>query len=89
MNGKKVKEIRKHAKFLIVNWLKEMVPVDEADKITEDNYENYIPTEKYIYANRKRMLSAYTLRWVVKRLKKVYNKKKNISKIKMKDIENA
>ena len=71
MNSKKEKQIRKHAQNLMLDWLKTVVPDEEKPRITLDNLQDFIPNQTHIYANQQLRVSAYTLRWFTKRLKKL------------------
>ena len=75
MNSKLEKKIRKQAKNLMVSWLQSVVPDEEKDKVTVDNLEEYIPDQTHIYANRSLHISAYTLRWFIKGIKKLIRNK--------------
>jgi hypothetical protein len=86
MNGKKSKLIRKKAKDLLVDWLSTMLNDEERKKLTVDNYHTYLPDEQYVFANRKRILSAFTDRWMQKRIKKL---NKPLAKITIQDIING
>ena len=71
MNGKKVKRLRKKGKSLLVEWLHSLLPNEEDKKeITVDNIESYLSDQTHIYANRKFLLSAYSLKWIYKRVKR-------------------
>ena len=49
-----------------------------------------MPDQTHIYANRKVILSAYSYRWFIKKIKKLYNSKNiNINNITLKDTENV
>lgn len=66
-----MKRLRRRADELIVEWLQSMVPEgEEANKITTDNYEGFLPEEKYYYAQGQRRNHSMTPRWVQKQLKK-------------------
>tara|TARA_R100001244_G_scaffold14150_1_gene15716 strand:- start:769 stop:1047 length:279 start_codon:yes stop_codon:yes gene_type:complete len=71
MNLKKEKQIRKHAQNLMLDWLKTVVPDEEKPKITLGNLQDFIPNQTHIYANGQLRISAYTLRWFAKRIKKL------------------
>ena len=71
MNSKKEKQIRRHAESLMLDWLKTVVPDEEKPKITLDNLQDFIPNQTHVYANQQLRVSAYTLRWFTKRLKKL------------------
>jgi len=89
MNSKKAKHVRRRAKELMVDWIKSMVPNDQHKDITVENLDKFTPDETHIYANRKVILSAYSFRWFIKKIKKLYNSKNiNINNITLKDIEN-
>ena len=68
MNGSKAKSIRRHAKQILIDWLRTMVSDEEAKKITLDNFKDYLPKEKHVFANRKLLLSAYSFKWFVKKI---------------------
>ena len=90
MNGRKAKRIRRHAKHLMLEWLKTMVSEDEAKKVTIKNIQDYIPDQTHIYANQSLRVSAYTLRWFAKGIKKIIkSKQKRIKDVTTKDLEHA
>jgi len=71
MNGKKAKEIRRKGENLLIEWLRTMVPEGEdTSKINKNNLDEFLPTQTHIFANGKFMVSAYTLRWFYKQVKK-------------------
>ena len=48
-----------------------MVPEGEdTSKITINNLDEFLPQQTHIFANNKLMLSAYSLRWFYKQVKK-------------------
>tara|TARA_Y100000310_G_scaffold111751_1_gene110159 strand:+ start:289 stop:591 length:303 start_codon:yes stop_codon:yes gene_type:complete len=71
MNGRNAKQYRKIGKQILVEWLHTVIP-DDADKtlITIDNLEDYLAEQTHIYLNRKFLLSAYSLKWIYKRVKR-------------------
>ena len=77
MNGKKAKQIRSHAKSMLLGWLKTMVSDEEATKIDESNFEDYLPSQTHVYANRRMMLSSYSFKWFVKNIKKILKKERS------------
>jgi|TARA_Y100000114_G_C11621920_1_gene260083 hypothetical protein len=71
MNGKKAKRNRKRAKQLLIEWLHTMVPEGEdKSKINLKNLDQFLPRQTHIFANNKFMLSAYSLKWFYKKVKK-------------------
>ena len=87
MNGRKAKSIRQHAKQMLIDWLKTMVSDEEAKDITLDNFKDYLPKEKHVFANRKLLLSAYSFKWFVKKIKtKVRKENKDVRRIKFEEL---
>ena len=88
MNSKLEKKIRKQAKNLMVSWLQSIVPDEEKDKVIVDNLEEYIPDQTHIYANRSLHISAYTLRWFIKGIKKLIKQgRKDYTTITVQELE--
>tara|TARA_R110002020_G_scaffold4266_1_gene18958 strand:- start:460 stop:717 length:258 start_codon:yes stop_codon:yes gene_type:complete len=71
MNGRKAKRLRKRGKEILVEWLYSIIP-DEEDKqqININNIEEYLSEQTHIYTNRKFLLSAYSLKWIYKKVKR-------------------
>ena len=69
MNSKKEKQIRRKAKQLMVEWLRSVIPDEDKNKVTIENVHTYIPDQTHVYANQQLHISAYTLRWFIKRIK--------------------
>jgi hypothetical protein len=71
MNGRKAKDVRRRGKQILVDWLHSLLPNTE-DKalITVKNIEEYLSEQTHIYLNRKFILSAYSLKWIYKRVKR-------------------
>jgi len=71
MNGRKSKKLRKRAKQLLVDWLCSIIPDEEDSKvITVDNVDDYLSDQTHVYTNRKLLLSAYSFKWMYKRVKR-------------------
>jgi len=71
MNGKKAKALRRKAESLLIDWLRTMVPEGEdTSKINKKNLHEFLPEQTHIFANNRFMLSAYSLRWFYKQVKK-------------------
>ena len=71
MNGRNSKQLRRKAEDLFIEWLRTMTP-DGGDetKINKKNLHLFLPEQTHIFANRKFMLSAYSLRWFYKQVKR-------------------
>ena len=72
MNGRKAKAQRKRGKQILVEWLRSILPTDTEDKalITTESLEEYLSNQTHVYLNRKFLLSAYSLKWIYKRVKR-------------------
>ena len=90
MNQKTMKEINRHSKKLLVDWLQTLLPEEELDKINTDNVLQFIPDQTHFYANQRLSLSAYSPKWIKKYIKiiKKNNKNINISDISLQDVIN-
>jgi len=76
MNGKKSKRLRRQSETLLIEWLRTMVPEGEdTSKINKKNLHEFLPEQTHIFANNKFMLSAYSLRWFYKLIKRNPNLK--------------
>tara|TARA_R100001015_G_C4579089_1_gene135897 strand:- start:420 stop:644 length:225 start_codon:yes stop_codon:yes gene_type:complete len=72
----------------MLEWLQSVVPDEEKDKVTLTNLENYLPDQTHIYANRHLRVSAYTLRWFIKGIKKIIKATgKEITEIQVQELE--
>ena len=71
MNGKRAKEVRRKGRQILVEWLRSIIPDEEDSKqINVTNLEEYLSEQTHVYLNRKFMLSAYSLKWIYKRVKR-------------------
>ena len=71
MNQRKSKQLRRKAETLLIDWIRTMVPEGEdANKITKKNLHEFLPEQTHIFANNKFMISAYSLRWFYKQVKR-------------------
>jgi len=87
MSGKRNKKLRKKGKQILVEWLHSMLPdTEDKDTITIKNIEDYLSEQTHIYLNRKFILSAYSLKWIYKRVKR--NPELTFEQLK-KDLENG
>tara|TARA_R110002012_G_scaffold68533_3_gene178135 strand:+ start:628 stop:888 length:261 start_codon:yes stop_codon:yes gene_type:complete len=70
MNGKKAKKLRVRGRELLVEWLHSIVPPENANEINIDNVKTYLSEQTHVYLNRNFLLSAYSLKWIYKRVKR-------------------
>jgi|TARA_B100000902_G_scaffold399456_1_gene470381 hypothetical protein len=71
MSGSKHKKLRRRAEELLIEWLRTMVPDGEdTSKINKNNLKDFLPEQTHIFANNKFLLSAYSLRWFYKQVKR-------------------
>ena len=90
MNQKIMKEIERHTKKLLVEWIQSLVPEEEAEKINTRNVIEFIPKQVHYYANQRVSLSSYSPKWIKKYIKIIKKNKENmnISDITLQDILN-
>ena len=79
MNQKIMKEIERHTKKLLVEWIQSLVPEEEADKINTKNVLQFIPKQIHYYANQRVSLSSYSPKWIKKYIKIIKKNKENIN----------
>ena len=71
MNGQKSKKLRRIGEQRLIDWLRTMVPEGEdTSKINKNNLHEFLPEQTHVFANNKFLLSAYSLRWFYKQVKK-------------------
>ena len=71
MNGRNSKQYRKTGKQILVDWLRSIIPDEkESSKITVKNIEEFLSEQTHVLMNRKFLLSAYSLKWIYKRVKR-------------------
>ena len=71
MHQRKSKQLRRKAEALLIEWIRTMVPEGEdATKISKKNLHEFLPEQTHIFANNKFMISAYSLRWFYKQVKR-------------------
>tara|TARA_B100001057_G_C22856643_1_gene952915 strand:- start:2646 stop:2906 length:261 start_codon:yes stop_codon:yes gene_type:complete len=70
LNKRKVKELKKKIKPIQVEWLKSLLPQEEADKININNVEGLLPEDNYMKGIKGITLVYMSDRWLLKQLKK-------------------
>tara|TARA_B100001939_G_scaffold77551_1_gene65485 strand:- start:613 stop:879 length:267 start_codon:yes stop_codon:yes gene_type:complete len=88
MNGRKAKAIRKKSLLILVDWIKTLVSDEEAKNLTTQQAYDLVPKETHVYLNNRLMLSAMSLKWIIKKIKKI-NKYKKLEDIKLEDVQNG
>jgi len=71
MNRKKSKRITRHSITLLVSWMKQLLPEEEAEKVTVDTYKTMMPEQTHFMANRTMYLNAYHPKWIAKKIKQL------------------
>jgi len=89
MNGKKSKKISNQCKVILVEWLKTLLPQEEADKVSVNNCLKFVPEQTHFYANKTIYLNSYNPKWIKNKIKKIIKLLpfKDIKTISLKDIE--
>jgi len=71
MNQRKSKQLRRKSESLLIEWIRTMTPDGEdSTKIHKKNLHEFLPQQTHLFANNRFMLSAYSLRWFNKKVKK-------------------
>ena len=97
MNRRLSKKIKKKALSLLTDWVKTQLPEDQIDKDKLKNVEAMLPTDTHVWAvvsrkpyRTKLLLSAWSLKWIIKKIKKLKKDKKiKLENITLKEIEDV
>ena len=89
MNDRKARKIHQRTRELLVEWVKSLLPEEEAEKVTLNNIHHLLPDETHFFANNRIYLNAYSLKWIKKGIKRVLKQdpKTNIKDITMERIQ--
>ena len=60
MNGRKTKQIRRKSLMLLIDWVKTLVPEEDAKKLTIEQAADLVPKDTHIFTNGKLMLTAFS-----------------------------
>ncbi len=73
MNGKVAKRLRRTSKLMAIEFLKPLMPPDEAAKLNFKGLEAFEKDQEYVWAqDGNRILPAFSSRTTYKNLKKAY-----------------
>ena len=89
MSSKKDRRISQRTKELLIEWVKSMLPEEEAEKVNLQNIQSLLPKENHYFANNKIYLNTYSLKWIkngIKRILKLFPDTE-IETITMEDIK--
>jgi len=87
MNLKLCKQIRKQSKTILVEWFRTLVSEEQSKDVDESNILSYLSSQTHIFANNQLKLSAYSYKWVVKKVKTLIKKTNmDVSLVGLKDI---
>ena len=88
MNNKKLKEINRHTELLFKEWVKTLLPEEEALKVDDADYRDLVPDEYHALVEGTLRLSPNSPRWIRKKLKSfcVNNPSVNIKSITLEDL---
>ena len=87
MKKKITKKINERASNILIEWLKSIVEEDEANRITKENFKDFLPKDRYMPVQRTYCLSFYTFRWATQNIKKLVKKGMSLDKIKLEDLQ--
>ena len=87
MNSKTCKKIRKQSKTILVEWFKTLVTEEQSKNVNESNIFTYLSPQTHIFTDNQLYLSAYSYKWVVKKVKTLIKKTNmDVSLVGLKDI---
>lgn len=69
MNRKLSKKINKKTIDIFLQWLKTVVPEEEAAKISPKDYKSYVPENAYYWNQTTLNNSMFSPRWIKRKLK--------------------
>ena len=69
MNAKQIKKLRKLVKPIQVEWLRTLLPEDQANNITVNNVEGLLPEQTHAFGQGQLHMSYMTDKWIMKYLK--------------------
>jgi len=89
MNARKARQIHQRTRELLVEWVKSLLPEEEAERVSLSNIHNLLPAETHFFANNKIHLNSYSFKWIKKGIKRVLRQepKTNIKDITMEQIK--
>mgnify|MGYP003134009675 FL=1 len=87
MKKKITSKINEKASSILIEWLRSIVEEDEANRITKENFKDFLPKDRYIQVQKTYYLSFYTLRWATQNIKKLVKRGVSMDGIKLEDLE--
>lgn len=73
MNSKQIKKLRKKVRPIQVEWLRTLLPEDQAKTITVNNVEGLLPEQTHAFGQGQLHMSYMTDKWIMKYLKQYPN----------------
>jgi len=70
LNQRKVRELRRRIKPIQVEWLRSLLPEEQAKTLTVDNVDELLPSETHMHTTDKTILSFMSDKWLMKKLKR-------------------
>ncbi len=70
MNQRKVRELKKRIKPIQVEWLRSLLPEEEAKKVSIETVDDLLPDEKHMKTIKGITLVHMSDKWILKKLKK-------------------
>lgn len=91
MNRRVSKRIRNKAIGIQLEWVKNLLNTEEADKVTHNNLQEMLPKQTHLWAHGQLYNSAFSLRHLMNNIKKIHRRdpKRSIWDIHLKDIQDV
>jgi type III secretory pathway component EscR len=74
VNQKIMKKINRQVEVISVEWLRSIMSEEEADKITKNNFRQYLNQTAHYFKNKQFFNSSFTEKWTRKKLKKLFRR---------------
>ena len=89
MNSRVAKRISRQVSVLLVEWMRSIVPEEDADRITKENVHSFMPKDVHVFFQGTVRLSTYSPKWIRQKIKELIRKKPDtcIESITMEELE--
>ena len=87
MNARKSKAIRRKALTILYAWFKTLISEEEASKIKPEEILEKLPKTTHYFNQGSLFLSAWSYKWVVKKIKKALKNGKTLDELTLEDFQ--
>jgi len=65
-------------KTLLIEWVKTLLPEEEAAKVSLKNIQHLMPREQYYFADNRIYLNSYSPKWIKNGIKRILKQDSNV-----------